>query len=272
MEISISVPDDVADRLHAKWNDLPRHVLEALVADAYRQGVLTAAEVRRILGLVSRYETDAFLKQAGADLDYTWQDLEEDLETFRQAYGCPRTRGDRRPSVGGGRAQPRQRRRQPGEAAALRRRQPSELAGGGRFQRARGQPPRQTGALTPAPWQSSCSASTRRSSRVRSSQQKRPAGRWPLSRMTIDEQVREAAREVAEAFGVPLTRVEAVVERIEREALARTFGDDPRVPIADELARELRSEVAVGLETLLGCRADASPVIDFPQELRRSQA
>jgi len=87
MEISISVPDDVAERLHTKWHDLPRHVLEALVADAYRQGVLTAAEVRRILGLASRYDTDAFLKEAGADLDYTWQDLEEDLETFRRASG-----------------------------------------------------------------------------------------------------------------------------------------------------------------------------------------
>lgn len=92
-----------------------------------------------------------------------------------------------------------------------------------------------------------------------------------MSRMTIDEQVREAAREVAEAFRVPLTRVEAVVERIEREALERTFGDDPRAPIADELARELRAEVAVGLEKLLGPGVEASPVIDFPQEgLRRS--
>lgn len=90
--------------------------------------------------------------------------------------------------------------------------------------------------------------------------------------MTIDEQVREASREVAEAFHVPLTRVEAVVEKIEREALARAFGDDPRAPIAGELARELRAEVAVGLEKLLGGEGDSSPVIDFPQELRRSQA
>ena len=90
--------------------------------------------------------------------------------------------------------------------------------------------------------------------------------------MTIDEQVREAMREVAEAFSVPLTRVEAVVVRIEREALERAFGDDPRAPIADELARELRSEVAVGMEKLLGHRGDSRPVIDFPQELRRSQA
>lgn len=87
MDISITVPDDVAERLHDRWHDLPRHVLEALVADAYRQDVLTAAEVQRILGLASRYDTDAFLKQAGADLGYTWEDLEQDLETFRQASG-----------------------------------------------------------------------------------------------------------------------------------------------------------------------------------------
>ena len=39
--------------------------------------------------------------------------------------------------------------------------------------------------------------------------------------MTIDEQVREAAREVAEAFRVPLTRVEAVVEVREAPLVAR---------------------------------------------------
>ena len=85
VEISISVPDDVAQRLHGHWQDLPRHALEALAADGYRQGVLSAAEVQRFLGLGSRFETDAFLKQAGADLGYTWQDLEEDLQTFRAA-------------------------------------------------------------------------------------------------------------------------------------------------------------------------------------------
>jgi hypothetical protein len=85
VQISISLPEDLAERLHSHWQDLPRHTLEALVADAYRQGVVTAAEVQRVLGLASRYETDAFLKQVGADLDYTWQDLEDDLATFRAA-------------------------------------------------------------------------------------------------------------------------------------------------------------------------------------------
>lgn len=85
MEISIQIPDDVGERLHSGWQDLPRHALEALVSDAYRRDVLTAAEVQGILGLPSHHDTDAFLEEAGADLGYTWQDLEEDLQTYRDA-------------------------------------------------------------------------------------------------------------------------------------------------------------------------------------------
>jgi hypothetical protein len=85
MEISIQIPDDVGERLHDRWQDLPRHALEALVTDAYRRDILTAAEVQTILGLPSRHETDAFLKDAGADLGYTWDDLEQDLQTYRDA-------------------------------------------------------------------------------------------------------------------------------------------------------------------------------------------
>jgi hypothetical protein len=85
MEISIQIPDEVGERLHSRWQDLPRHALEALIVDAYRREVLTAAEVQGILSLASRHDTDAFLKEAGADLGYTWQDLEEDLQTYRDA-------------------------------------------------------------------------------------------------------------------------------------------------------------------------------------------
>jgi hypothetical protein len=82
----------VGERLHSRWQDLPRHALEALVTDAYRRDVLTAAEVQSSLGLPSRHDTDAFLKDAGADLGYTWQDLEEDLQTYRDASRRRRAR------------------------------------------------------------------------------------------------------------------------------------------------------------------------------------
>ncbi len=82
MNISITIPDDVAGQLRGQWEDLPRHTLEALAAAAYRQGLITVAQVRALLGFGSRFEVHAFLKEAGAYLNYTEQDLEDDLIAF----------------------------------------------------------------------------------------------------------------------------------------------------------------------------------------------
>jgi len=87
MEVLLQVPDDFARKLQARSEDLPRTVLESLVADSYRAGILTSAEVRRILGFETRWETDGFLKEKGAYLHYTEEDLEKDIETFRRLSG-----------------------------------------------------------------------------------------------------------------------------------------------------------------------------------------
>ena len=86
MEIEIELPEDVARQLEARWGAgvLPRKALESLAVEAYRSGVITAAEVQRVLGLSSRWETEDFLKQAHAHLDYTESDLEEDTSAIRQ--------------------------------------------------------------------------------------------------------------------------------------------------------------------------------------------
>ncbi len=36
MDITITLPDDVAEQMEAQWQNLPRRALEALVADGYR--------------------------------------------------------------------------------------------------------------------------------------------------------------------------------------------------------------------------------------------
>jgi len=38
MEVVLSVPDDILEKLQAQWDDLPHHALEALAAAAYRAG------------------------------------------------------------------------------------------------------------------------------------------------------------------------------------------------------------------------------------------
>ena len=84
--VAIELPEEIASRL-GEPDDLSRVALEAIAAQGYRSGKLTHAEVQKMLGLTSRWETDAFLKQAGAYLDYTEADLEQDLAVSRQITG-----------------------------------------------------------------------------------------------------------------------------------------------------------------------------------------
>jgi hypothetical protein len=85
MTVAVDIPDDLERRLRDRWADMPRKVLEAVALEAYRSGALTGAEVQRLLGLESRWDLEAFLKQAGVVLDYDQADLARDLEAFRQA-------------------------------------------------------------------------------------------------------------------------------------------------------------------------------------------
>lgn len=84
MQISITVPDEIGRELRARWEDLPRHALEVLVADAYRQSLLSAGQVREVLGLSTRLDLDAFLKQAGAYLHYTEAELDADQRSLEE--------------------------------------------------------------------------------------------------------------------------------------------------------------------------------------------
>jgi hypothetical protein len=87
MEVTVEIPEDIAERLHAKWDNLPRGVLESLALESYRSGTLTTAQLRRLLGFETPMELDSFLKEAGIYLDYDLNDLREDLETTRRLQG-----------------------------------------------------------------------------------------------------------------------------------------------------------------------------------------
>ena len=84
MEIAISLPDDLATQLAEHWEDLPRHALEALAADAYRQRVFSSADVQRILGLPSRFEVARFLAEAGVSMAYGEAEFEADRRTWNE--------------------------------------------------------------------------------------------------------------------------------------------------------------------------------------------
>jgi len=62
MEVAINLPDDIAQRVQAQWEDVPRHVLESFVLEGFRARVLTTEDVRRLLGFDTKIEVHAFFK------------------------------------------------------------------------------------------------------------------------------------------------------------------------------------------------------------------
>ncbi|HEV2963174.1 MAG TPA: UPF0175 family protein [Candidatus Angelobacter sp.] len=78
MDLTIQIPDDLAQRLSAVGGDLSRRALEALALEEYKIGHLNSAELRRLLGFNTRIALDEFLKAHGVFLDYTLADLEQE--------------------------------------------------------------------------------------------------------------------------------------------------------------------------------------------------
>jgi hypothetical protein len=86
MNVAVEIPDTVSGPLQSKWRDVPRRALEAIAAEAYRSGALTAHQIGEMLGHSSRWQTEEFLKRVQAYLQYTEADLDRDLATLSESH------------------------------------------------------------------------------------------------------------------------------------------------------------------------------------------
>jgi hypothetical protein len=84
MQIVISIPDALAAPLIPAGQEASRAALEALALEAYRERRVTGHQLRMLLGIASRFELDAFLKQHKVE-KYTIADFEHDLATIRES-------------------------------------------------------------------------------------------------------------------------------------------------------------------------------------------
>jgi len=84
MNVIISIPDDVAQRLSAVGGDLSRRALEALALEEYKRGNLTKPELRRLLGFDTRYALDGFLKSHEVFEPYSLEDLEREARELQR--------------------------------------------------------------------------------------------------------------------------------------------------------------------------------------------
>ncbi|HOC01261.1 MAG TPA: UPF0175 family protein [Verrucomicrobiota bacterium] len=85
MQVTVQLPDDVARQL-GREADLPRRMLEATALEGYRVGRFSRGQVSEMLGF-SFLETEAFVKERGADLHYSLADLEADRVALDKILG-----------------------------------------------------------------------------------------------------------------------------------------------------------------------------------------
>ena len=92
MEVTVQIPDEIAAQIQRNSDDLPREMLEAYALEGYKSARLSAYQVQEILGFETPMAVDGFLKSHGVYLDYTEQDLDEDLATSRRVSSQVRDR------------------------------------------------------------------------------------------------------------------------------------------------------------------------------------
>jgi hypothetical protein len=84
LTITLDIPDDLAPQFTWPGQNLARTVLEDAAVEAYRTRRLIGAQLRRVLGLASRYELDGLPKARRVWLEYTLEDVKRDRETRRK--------------------------------------------------------------------------------------------------------------------------------------------------------------------------------------------
>lgn len=88
MQITLDLAEDIAQQFAANPEGVSRATLEALAVEGARSGKLTTEQVRRMLGLATRYDADGFLKQHQVYYNLTPADVERDAAVAWEFSQC----------------------------------------------------------------------------------------------------------------------------------------------------------------------------------------
>ena len=80
MEVTVELPDDIARHL-GETNQIPRQMLEAFAAEAYRGQRLSRHQLSELLGL-DYWQTEEFLTRHEAKRPITLADLQIDRQSL----------------------------------------------------------------------------------------------------------------------------------------------------------------------------------------------
>ena len=83
MPLTVELPEQIERELRQLWGEreLPRKAAEALVIEAYREGLISRGKLGELLGM-SFAEREEFLSTRGVPYNYCPEDLEQDRQTM----------------------------------------------------------------------------------------------------------------------------------------------------------------------------------------------
>jgi Uncharacterised protein family (UPF0175) len=84
MQVTIDIPDTLAEQFTASGKDPARLALEALALEGYRDRKLSESSLRRLLGFDTRLEVHSFLADHDVPLNYSIEDWNHDKQVADQ--------------------------------------------------------------------------------------------------------------------------------------------------------------------------------------------
>lgn len=87
MQLTLDIPDDIAERLRAANGDLNRSAVERIALAGYLDGTLSRYQVQRLLGFDNRWDAEEWLGSRGAALQYSNADLDQDRTNLDKLLG-----------------------------------------------------------------------------------------------------------------------------------------------------------------------------------------
>lgn len=88
MQVTLTIPDDLAAHLIAPGQDPAQAAIEALALEGYRSQRLSENEVRLMLGYETRTEVHSLLAAHDVCLHYTLSDLEHDIQASEELHAA----------------------------------------------------------------------------------------------------------------------------------------------------------------------------------------
>jgi predicted HTH domain antitoxin len=88
MQVTVEVPDDMVAALTSVYENPGQAFLEAAALEAFRERRITEYELRKLLGMSSRFELHAYLKERQIET-YTVEDFKHDLANLDPVAAKP---------------------------------------------------------------------------------------------------------------------------------------------------------------------------------------